>query len=800
MVEHNETVSKVLLLPALSTSKISVLCLISLFCSKKLPKPSIPPLLSIIVHVVDTSDTAHDDSTLSILPTLDSLLDDIGEAITQHYQLNPNLDLLLCAKDIKTVTSLLLDLLATIQTVDDLHQFMKDSKNLLVEKSRDVQNSPIKLLTTTSFLGKFVHNLIVSFEYLDFSQVSDFWVSFQEYKLDSKQKWKTKTNHKAEDNADFVFQEKLVELTGFSLDGFMTVTSFTEERRQKKSSERTLVISQLDISNLLDRQIHLLEAYGTPTPSSLRKVLTLMAKLENGTLPSMYYVQYLEHLKGNEYQGAFDSLHRYFDYMMSNKQQAFYHYALLSLATLHASFGSDKEALRAINEAILVARENKDLNCLNYLLTWLLNFLKDKPDLFDKDVTSSSKDQILHFLKLKTKENKNHSLHSISYQFQASKTILEGGPLQSILEDITRASYILMNLDFKGEDLTTFVRNCQLQLSYWMRVGVIPLAEVYISIALDACNAKHNVFDELSILMRKAYLLFFKGEVEEAFKILSSKQHQVSQDSSVFRTWNLRTMVLKLNLWLNKSRLRCSGILLSTMLAHLDTVNDTELKCEVLYYDALHQHLLGNNTEAISKVSSLLQELTKTNSHFNNYWFIKYKLLYADIFVKATNSSSRCMSILLNAIQLAHSSSLIPLVVEGSLILLNLLITLDPKENYDDALILLYQLKPICLRLEIAELTANAGFLLSQTLFIKLKTQVPSLRDTKQELNEILNELETGIIYYRKINKLQMLLKCFELEKELSLETGHADLLAHATDSIQKIKHRLREENQYGFV
>ena len=56
-----------------------------------------------------------------------------------------------------------------------------------------------------------------------------------------------------------------------------------------------------------------------------------------------------------------------------------YQYALLHMALLHADFGCFDEAISATNEAIATARENQDMTCLNYSLSWLYYLSKAYP-------------------------------------------------------------------------------------------------------------------------------------------------------------------------------------------------------------------------------------------------------------------------------------------------------------------------------------------------------------------------------------------------------------------------------------
>ena len=41
------------------------------------------------------------------------------------------------------------------------------------------------------------------------------------------------------------------------------------------------------------------------------------------------------------------------------------------MAVLHADFGSYEEALAAMHETVAIARENKDMTCVNFCVSWL---------------------------------------------------------------------------------------------------------------------------------------------------------------------------------------------------------------------------------------------------------------------------------------------------------------------------------------------------------------------------------------------------------------------------------------------
>lgn len=107
---------------------------------------------------------------------------------------------------------------------------------------------------------------------------------------------------------------------------------------------------------------------------------------------------------------------------MHNRDRTFYQYALLNLAILHADFGCFSEAITAMHETISTARENNDIACLNYSLSWLYHFGKSHPseiaEVQKKGVLGTDK-EALSFLKAKAKEASMWSLLSTSLLSEA---------------------------------------------------------------------------------------------------------------------------------------------------------------------------------------------------------------------------------------------------------------------------------------------------------------------------------------------------------------------------------------------
>lgn len=107
---------------------------------------------------------------------------------------------------------------------------------------------------------------------------------------------------------------------------------------------------------------------------------------------------------------------------MQNRDRTFYQYALLNLAILQADFGCYFEAMAAMQEAISTARENNDMACLNYSLSWLYHFGQAHPNeisqLQGKENIEADREAIA-FLKKKAKETGMWSLLGTSFLSEA---------------------------------------------------------------------------------------------------------------------------------------------------------------------------------------------------------------------------------------------------------------------------------------------------------------------------------------------------------------------------------------------
>lgn len=804
--------NRIIITPILAPYKIPLLALVAAYCSGILPKRSDAPLLALIVKIIEQHPLI-DNNPISIDISVTELLDLIKSSLVSNSNsstgnINGTASGSSALADYKVIESRLLNAVWSLRNLDALHQFItkansllvntvKDGKEILSEFPKDLL--PKKLLTKKSFLGRFVLNCIKDFEALEFEEIQKFWVGFVQFRQSS-----------------YTLFERL--------DGVRDVSAPTQEHyfgndrklnnliqliKQNASysdlpdidndgisnncipMDKFKIISSYDLAQALSKQIRLLESYGTPTPNAMKETLKTMAHQGNNILPASYYLMYLECINASDYEGAFKSLHGYFDYMMSSNSQNYYQYALLSLATLHAKFNSNQLALDAIKEAIMVARENNDSGCLNYLLSWLFNFLKNRPEL--KHDFFESNEQLLEFLKKKTNQNSDVNismsdvdLNSKAYQMEAVQIIIDGGPLNKILESVIKSGYLALNDDY---DTGSFIINCCLQSSVWARVGIHDLAQLYAKISLDTSETQHNINNIYQSYFRLAWLEYERGNLEEVSRLLDVKGDQNLNTTTVTGLEVMKT-IFEIKQSINKNRLTFARKQIEGLKVQ-ESLTEIDLKNEIFTLEAFMEFKFGNHAKAIKILKQKIEDCEKDSALYNNYWYIKFNVLYCDIFSE-TNSSIRLLPTINKLIKLCDKSSLISVMNELIVILIRILLKMGKVKESNK---LLCGCMPQILQYSSLSVQSQAYYLLAKTQYETMKRQGKLLK------SEILNYLQLAINGYKKINDFFGLKQCFQLRVLfLSNDETMIDISEPAERQLEDIIEKMRQESIYDLI
>ncbi|KAI9703278.1 MAG: anaphase promoting complex subunit 5 [Candelina mexicana] len=355
----------------------------------------------------------------------------------------------------RTMWDLLLARLWKLNSFDALHVFFESLPGLLVKpgKDQDLEPAPERgnapsedriVLSRTSLLGVFVSHAQLEFERLQFHDSVGLWKNLIAYREPTLGMWRKRNSSAGKMSFDTNLQS-----WGQSWGHGLTELVYGE-LAEKEGFVRT--VSTDDVERLLEFQVEEMQKFGNRIPNEVKAQLRGMAE-SRVTIPSLsHYIKFLDSWRAGDYPSSFDNLHRYFDYTMHNRDRTFYQYALLNLAILHADFGCHGEAIAAMQETISSARENKDIACLNFSLSWLYHFTKTHPQAMSeigKGGMLGTEREGLAFLKAKAKESGMWSLLSTSLLSEAKIGLINGESVPIAFENIIKASHLIVTKNIK---------------------------------------------------------------------------------------------------------------------------------------------------------------------------------------------------------------------------------------------------------------------------------------------------------------------------------------------------------------
>ncbi|KAL8942418.1 MAG: hypothetical protein Q9216_001682 [Gyalolechia sp. 2 TL-2023] len=205
---------------------------------------------------------------------------------------------------------------------------------------------------------------------------------------------------------------------------------------------------------------------------------------------------------------------------MQNGARGLYQYALLNLAILHADFGCFSEAITAMQETIATARENHDIPCLNYSLSWLHQLGRKHPE----DMTGiqrrgilGSEKEALSFLKAKAKETNMWTLLSKTLLSEAKLMLSKGDSMSQAFESMIKAAH----LNITHNTAESYGSQWLMQSSVFDRLGVGCQARVYTELFLE-CDARSSpVEDVLQSQCKNAHMVKSEGELHAGEQVLA---------------------------------------------------------------------------------------------------------------------------------------------------------------------------------------------------------------------------------------------------------------------------------------
>ncbi|KAH8428991.1 putative anaphase-promoting complex subunit Apc5 [Aspergillus melleus] len=679
----------------LTPSKIALLCLVSIYTEGVVPNSSAIHVLSFLVSCLSPLDASNPHSTSGPREKHSSVsITDLEEALSAQASSIPG----------RSVWDLFLRKVWSIDSCDALEVFFSDVSDILVktrdEQLRDRDNglapeSGVMRLSRCSPLGVFVRRAQLEFTRLQFHDSVRLWKGFVKYRLPTYRAWARRNPAEEQATVDI----NLLEL-GLDANSPLARVAYGNIEDEEENEEQ--YVSTKDVERLLEFQIGELQRLGGRVPDGMKT--TLEQIINSGvTLPNLvYYLRFLDAWRAGDYPSSFDNLHRYFDYTMHSRDRSSYQYALLNLAILQADFGCYSEAVSAMQEAVSIARESHDMNCLNFCMSWLYHFGKAFPEQM-KDVQNTgmlgNEKEGLAFLKAKAKETEMWSLLSTTLLSEAKLELQNGESLSSSIENIVRASHLNVTKNL----VNSMGPQLLLQGALYLRIGVSHLSWLSNEIFRECYAARSPFEDYLKSTFRSCQLLSQQGCYKEVSTLMNQVAPEKLRPLKANQYWTFFSGLLQLK----RQVYRDNKTACTSLLSQLEAIQLPDTDISLLAFQTTDYHIRqGNYTRALSLVESTAQSLHPENFDINSQ--VKLLCLKASILEK-TGQPQRGFSLAMRAASIAHRARLLPGLWESVTVLAAVLLAL---REFEAAAELVESVMPQILESNDCDLAARAYSLL----------------------------------------------------------------------------------------
>ncbi|OMP88746.1 Anaphase-promoting complex subunit 5 [Diplodia seriata] len=647
----------------LNPQKVSLLVLAKLYCEFPAPSSATIPILTFLTSQLISDNAAgggrakHADDCILTLEHFEKIL-------AAHPHRRPGDDLLE-GRD-ETLYDAFLARLWSIDSLDALHGFFDALSELVGKPPRNFISTnerhhppPVICLSRTSPLGTFVRRAQLEFARLQFHDASKLWLALVNYKLPTKDWWQERRrmldDASPQEASNAWFDENLVGL-GLEKDDALFRVAYGQ--LDEMSKEEGLA-SMDEIEKLLAFQIDRLQKYGNRVPDDMRERLRKMLG-PTAAAPSLaHFVKFFDAWRAGDYTSSFDNLHRYFDYTMQTRDKTYYQYALLHMAILQADFGCFSEAIAAMNETIATARENQDMNCLNFSLSWLNHLVKAYP----KQIRASgyggmlgSERDGLAFLKSKAKETKMWSLLSSTLLSEAKMLLSNGSSVPRAFEHIYQSAHLNVVHNIRSNISSQML----MQASLYGRLGATDLSDAVCDILHLCYGNVCPIEDILRSTCHSAYIRSQAGDYAGAFEILDSINQADHRTLKIHQYISNYAALLKAKRALRRSDFTAATHLLDALRAFRPTDPEVLYQLATLEVDALTRR--GDFAAAFVRVDELAADLKAEDADV--YQRVHLLTLKAALFAKA-GIPEKGFSIAMRASSAAHRARLWPALWEA---------------------------------------------------------------------------------------------------------------------------------------
>ncbi|MCJ1473433.1 anaphase promoting complex subunit 5 [Lambiella insularis] len=661
----------------LTAEKLGLLALISLYAESVVPTAATMPILSFIASVLpEFKGTVAGAQPFRNRSTVAASIVEIRRATVTHASGIPG----------RTVWDLFLKKLWKVDSLDALHIFF-DSLSILLprclgepERDIDVPGVPESTrirFSKTSPLGTLIRRARVEFERLQLHDGIALWKNFVRYKEATFSTWRKRNPQIGKD----------------SFDVNLTIGQTKRNNKVRAILYVDLEYGGLEVVDFSTEDVERLLEFQRDQMQSLEKLYRcvaghlLMRTLVTGVRISGDMRDRLEDLA--QAGVTIPSLSHYV--------KTFYQYALLNLAILQKDYGCLPEAIAAMHETISTARENKDIGCLNWSLSWLYHLGKAHPAEVG-DIQRSgglgTNTEALAFMRSKAKEATMWSLLSTTLLSEARLNVVNGESISIALEIVMKASHLAL---IKKVSAAAGSELC-VHSSVFSRLGINYVAWSLEEIFFQ-CHARNSAMDEiLYTVCKRSSALAFKGRYDQALSALEDIDRDDLRTLKHQQYWMTCVRLLKLQRSLRRNDVNAAEHFLSLLQA--TPPSDRETTFLIVHID-IELHLRRQN---FSKAMHLLDKHARRlhAEEADIHLRIKLMILKAHVYDKA-GLVQKGFSIAIRAASLAYRARLLPALWDSIGAVCRVLISV---REFDAAARLLKGVMPQVFEVEDCELAA----------------------------------------------------------------------------------------------
>ncbi|XP_076090764.1 anaphase-promoting complex subunit 5-like [Mytilus galloprovincialis] len=513
-----------------------------------------------------------------------------------------------------------------------LMDFFQDVTKQLSDPSNGV-------ISASSILGLFLRRMIVAFEKLSFSQVTKLFTRYKDYY----EAGQVGMGMDESDQFGGSLIDSITSQSGRFRSGLGLGKSFERSHHGDGKSDDVDggFFSYKQAEYFISRQGFLLQHNENEalSPAKLQEKITDMLR-SNPDMAEAHFLSYLNSLRVKEYCTALHNLYHYFDRNTNigsdgssgnkNREEAVSRrYAALNLASLHYRFGHRDESLAALHEAIRMAQETNDHECLQHALSWL-HRLEEPGTSYTANLMARSV--------WKSEELNLPNITSMGVQSLARNNAFATAKPASVFEFLLKSDLLNCQHSQSHFMCVSYAQKSALWEMYGKRESSAMCSLLVLNLNTAVNGIFHNGEAVCIALCNVARCHADDGNYSAAFDIISSAKQRFPKHTQHAHTW----MICEQQLLFDRAVMNRKFGQAETNVTNIRALNEDE----AVIRNAILNKEKGEVTQSLTELTQLLEKVKKDKRKYVPDFPCRVYLALAELFVQTGNHTSSLSHVL----------------------------------------------------------------------------------------------------------------------------------------------------------